>query len=75
MVNPIGYTQRHYSEKHDAKAEKLGGHWKLKDRNVTVTNLIWTTMMVILSKQINGHLSWETLAILKVHYKMKEAMI
>ena len=34
------YTQRHYQKKQDIKAEKLGSHWKLKDRNVTVVNQI-----------------------------------
>ena len=28
MVNSIGYTQGHYIEKQDIKAEKLGSHWK-----------------------------------------------
>ena len=32
--------QRPYQEKQDIKAEKLGSHWKLKDRNVTVVNRI-----------------------------------
>ena len=40
MVNSIGYTQRHYQEKQDIKAEKLGSHWKLKDQNATVANQI-----------------------------------
>ena len=40
MVNSIGYTQRHYPEKQDIKAEKLGNHGNLKDRNVTVVNQI-----------------------------------
>ena len=39
MVNSIGYTQKHDQEKRDdIKAEKLGIHWKLRDRNVTVVN-------------------------------------
>ena len=45
MVNSIGYTQRHYQKKQDIKAEKLGSHWKLKDRNVTVVNRIYIAMM------------------------------
>ena len=40
MVNSIGYTQRHYQEKQDIRAEKLRRHWKLRDRNVTVVNRI-----------------------------------
>ena len=40
MINLIGYTQTHYQEKQDIKAETLGSHWKLKDRNVTVANRI-----------------------------------
>ena len=40
MVNSIGYTQRHYQEKQDIKAEKLGSHWKLRDQNATVANQI-----------------------------------
>ena len=40
MVNSIGYTQRHYQEKQDIKAEKLGSHWKLRDQNLTVVNWI-----------------------------------
>ena len=40
IVNLIGYTQRHYREKQNTKVEKLGSHWKLKDRNVTIVNLI-----------------------------------
>ena len=40
MVNLIGYTQRHYQEKQDIKAEKLGSHWKSKDRDVTAVNRI-----------------------------------
>ena len=40
MVNSTGYIQRHYQKKQDIKAEKLGSHWKLKDRNVTMVNQI-----------------------------------
>ena len=40
MVNSISYTQKHYQEKQDIKAEKLGSHWKLIDRNVKVVNWI-----------------------------------
>ena len=40
MVYSIGYIHRNYPEEQDTKAEKLGSCWKLKDRNVTVVNLI-----------------------------------
>ena len=40
MVNSIGYTQRHYQEKQDIKAEKLGSLWKLRDQNTIVVNQI-----------------------------------
>ena len=40
MVNSIGCTQRHFKEKQDIKAEKLGDHLKLTDQNVTVVNQI-----------------------------------
>ena len=40
MVNSIGYTQGHYQEKQDIKAEKLGSLWKLEDQNATVSNRI-----------------------------------
>ena len=29
---------KHYQEKQDIKAEKLGSHWKLRDQNTTVVN-------------------------------------
>ena len=38
MVSSIGYTQRHYQEKQDVKAEKLGSHMKLRDQYATVVN-------------------------------------
>ena len=40
MVKSSGCTQRDYPENQDAKTEKLGCHWKLKDRNVTVVNRV-----------------------------------
>ena len=40
MVNSISYTPRHDQEKQDIKAEKLGSHWKLRDRNVTVVTVV-----------------------------------
>ena len=41
MVNLTGYTQRHYPEKQKTKVGNSGSHWKLKDRNVAVVNLIF----------------------------------
>ena len=38
MVNSTGYTLRHFPERKDTEAEKLGSHWKLKDWNVTAVN-------------------------------------
>ena len=40
MINSIDYTQRHYHEMQDIKAEKLGSHWKLRDQNAAVVNQI-----------------------------------
>ena len=40
MVNSIGCTQRHFKEKQDIKAGKLGNHPKLTDQNATVVNQI-----------------------------------
>ena len=40
MVDSIGYTQKHFQEKQDIKAEKLGSHLKLKDQSATVLNWI-----------------------------------
>ena len=56
MVSSIGYTQRHYQEKLDTKAEKLGAHWKLRDQNATAVNRIQIALMATFSKQICGHL-------------------
>ena len=39
MINSTGYTQRHYQEKQDTKAEKLGSHWKLRDRKCDSSKL------------------------------------
>ena len=39
MVDSNGYTQQH-PDKKNVKAEKLGSHWKLKDKNVTEVNQI-----------------------------------
>ena len=40
MVISVSYTPRHYQEKQDIKAEKLGSHWKLRDRNATVVAVV-----------------------------------
>ena len=56
MVSSIRYTQRHYQEKLDTKAEKLGAHWKLRDQNATAVNRIQIALMATFSKQICGHL-------------------
>ena len=55
MANSVGYTQRHYQKKQHIKAEKLGSHWKLKDRNVSSKSNIMA-MMATLRKQIHGNL-------------------
>ena len=52
MVNSIGYNQKHYREKQDLKAEKLGSLWKLSsksninrdDGNFVKTNT-WTPLL------------------------------
>lgn len=56
MDNSIDYNQTNYADKQDAKTEKLRSHYKLRDRNVTVRNLILIVMMAILSKQTHDHL-------------------
>ena len=36
MANSIGYTQRHYQEKQDINAEKLGNHFISTHKTVNV---------------------------------------
>ena len=74
MVNSIGYTQRHHQEKQDIKVQKLGSHWKLRDQNEAVVNRIYIAMVETSSKEIHGHLYWETLTILKDLCAIKEAI-
>ena len=56
MDDSIDYNQTNYADKQDAKTEKLRSHYKLRDRNVTVRNLILIVMMAILPKQPYDHL-------------------
>lgn len=56
MDDSIDYNQTNYADKQDAKTEKLRSHYKLRDRNVTVRNLILIVMMAILPKQTHDHL-------------------
>ena len=47
MANSIGYTQRHYQEKQDINAEKLGNHFISTHKTVNVVLGKWLEKLKI----------------------------